>query len=132
PRVTERSSGGVMGPCPRWMFSAGRLGRAGWFQLVESLAPFRGLVRLAGAVIELHQAAKRFLEPLPADRSGDLVLAFLHPLVAPEQQRLGLGVLLLAEEGLSERGPRVKRPPVLRLRLLADGQAFLQRGFGLG
>ncbi len=62
----------------------------------------------------------------------DLRLTRLHPLVAADEQRFGLGVLLLAEQAAAELTAGVEGGPVVGFVLLADGQALAEERLGLG
>src|SRR5579875_303837 len=91
--------------------------------------PFLRLIWLVRGGGQLDQPVEGFGDAGFAD-FGDRLLALLHPLVALEQERLGRSVLLLAQERPAEHGHRVERVPGVRLRLLADGQALAEKGFG--
>ena len=62
----------------------------------------------------------------------DRLLPLLHTLVTLQEQRLGVGVLLLAQQRPAELRPCVESGPDIRLSFLADGQALVnQERFGL-
>src|SRR5262249_10641939 len=63
---------------------------------------------------------------------GDSGLAGLHALVARDDQRLGLGVLPLAQQAAGEQAAGVEGGPLVPLDRLADAQALAQDGLGLG
>ena len=56
----------------------------------------------------------------------NLVLPLFHALVTREQQRFGLGIVLLAQPGLTEQGLCAEGLPGVGLKLRANGRAFLQ------
>ena len=59
--------------------------------------PLGGLVESVRGFVELHEALKGFLQAHSV-LGWNPVLALLHALVASEQERLGLGVLLLTQQ----------------------------------
>jgi tetratricopeptide (TPR) repeat protein len=63
----------------------------------EHAAPGRGFRRLAVRLVQLHEAFEGFAKAIGSLRR-DARFAFLHPAVAIEQQRLGLGEFALAEQ----------------------------------
>jgi hypothetical protein len=65
-------------------------------------------------------------------RWGDLGLAGLYALIAREDQRFGVGVLLLVQEAAAEQAAGVEGGPLVGLALLANGQAIAQDGLGRG
>src|SRR5262245_16885183 len=96
---------------------------------LQLLPPLRGLGCVLQSVTELHQP----LQAVSKEDSGlwwDLRLVLLQALVAGQQQRLGLGVLLLAQQRATEQGLGLERGPGVGLFLRADRQAVAQDGFG--
>ena len=63
---------------------------------------------------------------------GNLGLALFHACVALFQQRLGVGVFLLAQECGADQRLRVESRQGVRLLLLQDWQALAQDALGLG
>src|SRR5687767_8533051 len=61
-----------------------------------------------------------------------LVFTPLHSLVAGQEQRLGLGVVLLAQQAAAEQGLRVERLPGVRPVLLEECQALAQQRLRVG
>ena len=97
----------------------------------QPFPPLGRLLGLAPDVVEFHQAIAGLGQPwLPPRR--DLGLAGLHSLVAGEQQRLGQGVLHLAQKAAAKHAPRIEGRPSVGLRTLADRQAFPQQRLGIG
>ena len=90
------------------------------------LAPLRRFVFLVGRFVQLHQPLQRLGQTV-VGYLGDFVLALFHAGIPILEQRLGGGVLLLAEQGCAEHRFGVERGPVVRLFLFADGQALAQR-----
>ena len=87
------------------------------------------LLRLLGRFVELHESFDRFgQEFLPWRRYPGLAL--FHPLVALPQERLGLGVLLLAQERSAQQAQGVIAQPVVGQLLLTDSQALPEDWLG--
>ena len=63
---------------------------------------------------------------------GDFGCALVHPFVARNQQRLGLGVFLLRQQHAPQQAPGVERPPIVGTFLFADCQALAGQRLGLG
>ncbi len=93
--------------------------------------PFGRLVRLAPLLVKPDDTFAALRQARLAGR-GNFGLAGLHALVARDDQRLGLRVLLLAQQAAAELAAGVEGAPLVGLDLLADGQAFAQDGLGLG
>src|SRR5262249_32944989 len=93
--------------------------------------PFGGLVLLAPLLVKPDDTFGGVGETGPAGR-GDPGRAGLQALVARDDQRLGLGVPLLAQQAAAEQAAGVEGGPLVGLDLLADGQALAQDGLGLG
>src|SRR5947209_14260497 len=85
--------------------------------LVESLAPFRGLVFLFPCVIELYQSPHRVGQASPGFGGGVFVL--LQTGVRFEQQRLGLGVPCLPQADRPQ-----PEPPGLGVGMVGAEQAL--------
>jgi len=97
----------------------------------QFLPPVGGFLLFAECIVESHQALDRFGEAdLALRRYGRRPL--LHPLIAGQQQRFGVGVFLLAQQCPAEQRLRVERGPDIGLRLLADGQALAEERLVLG
>src|SRR5262249_31401845 len=95
----------------------------GGFPLRPFLAPPGGLVRLVGRFVEPYQPLQRFAQADFGVRRGDLVLAFFHAFVTLHEQRLGVGVLLLAQERFAQQRLGVEGRPVIGLLGLAHLEA---------
>ena len=93
--------------------------------------PLLDFVRLVRGGVELDEPVEGLGEA-DAGLRRDRLLPLLHPLVAFPQERFGLGVFLLAQQGAAEQRLRVEGPPDVGLLLLADGQALAEERFGLG
>src|SRR5262249_53803159 len=92
--------------------------------------PLLHLIRLVGRSVQLDQPIEGLWDAeIPGTRDG--LLASLHSFVALQQQRFGLGVLLLAQQRTAEHRLRIERAPNVRLQLLAKGHALTQDRLGL-
>src|SRR5262249_42038105 len=100
--------------------------------LAELRAPLGGLGLVAGGLVELHQTPQGFLQADTWNLRRGLRAALLQAVIALEEQRLGLGVLLLPQQRLAEHGLRVERRPVVRKFLFAEGEALAEQRLGLG
>ena len=69
--------------------------------------PLRGLLGLAPVVIKPHDPLAG-LGQIVLERCGDLGRVLLHPLVAFDQEWLGLVELLLAQQALAEQALAVE------------------------
>src|SRR2546423_1717563 len=98
---------------------------------VELLPPLGGLLWPAPRVVEPDDPLQRFAQA-SLGLFGNLPLALLHLLVALQQQRLGVGVLLLAQQAGAQQALRVEGAPGVRLLLGPDRQAVAQHRLGFG
>lgn len=93
-------------------------------RILRSLGfPLRRLVRLVRHGVQLDQPVEGFGDAGVRLRRDGL-LAGLQPLEALEQQRLGVGVLLLAQQRPAEQRLRVERGPGVGLVPLADAKTL--------
>src|SRR5262249_18319170 len=69
---------------------------------LQLLSPFGCFFVLVPGCVEVHQPLQSLGEADPGV-PGDLALAFLHSLVTPEQERLGVGELLLAQKCATQK-----------------------------
>ena len=107
------------------------LGGHGRLMHWEAFPPFGGLVRLAPGVVELDDPLGGLGQAFLGLR-WDLGFAGLHSLVTLHEQRLGLGVFLLAEQAGAEPVARLERVPLVRSLLSLDLQGFAHQWLGLG
>src|SRR5262245_26358679 len=92
---------------------------------LQLLPPLHRFILLVPGVVELHQPLQR-LGQACLDVRRDLGRALLQPVVTLQEQRLGLGVLLLAQEAPAELRPGIEGRPGVRLDLFPDGEALAQ------
>ena len=81
-------------------------------------------------LVELHQRLQGFLKPYLAV-GRDLDLTLFHSLVTSEQQGLGLGIALLAQEAAAQDSPGVEGRPVVGRFFFSDSQALAGGWLGL-
>src|SRR5205807_281290 len=94
----------------------------------ELLPPRGGLLFLSRRKVELDQPLQGCSQVDPARANlWNLVFALVEPLVAGQQQRLSLGVLLLVEQGAAEHGLGVERRPGVGFLQHTDRQALAQQ-----
>src|ERR1035441_7785851 len=108
----------------------GLLSGFGLVQLGQFHLPISGFVWLVRGLIELNQALKGFRENLMV--ITNIALALLYAFIAGQQQRLGFGVLLLAQQTFAQQDSSVERVPGIRNFLFADSQTLAREQLYLG
>src|SRR5512147_2866504 len=96
-----------------------------FFTLVELgqlLFPPCSLLRSVRGLVKVDEVLKAFFEPR-FGHGWNAGFPLLHALIAGDQQWLGFGVLLLAEESRPQEAPAVEREPMIGNLLFVDGQA---------
>src|SRR5262245_51037455 len=95
----------------RTVVSRLRLGGLGGELPRKFHSPLRGLLGLGPLVIKSHDPLAG-LGQMALERCGDLGLSLLQPLVASDQEWLGVGVFLLAQQARAEQALVVELWPV--------------------
>src|SRR5262249_41440819 len=90
---------------------------------IQLLPPLGGLVLLLGRLVQRDQTLQGLGQANLA-RWRNLGRALLQPRVAGQEQWLGVGVLLLAQQRAAQHRLSVERVPGVGLRLFAEGEAL--------